>query len=383
MSNFITNITEKGWESLLNNGLLNSITTFKVNDDNIIYPISENNITPNFFQPPLTGSREGATMIPICSFSQRKSVPKSPPRTEEVETLNSRVKLSFVSEDCSVPFEESNITVRVNIDKWIDNLTSLVGTTYTRTASGLKIPIWDYILAYLEEYNSGTKTWSTTETYKSNLDVSYNLLSSKDVENYRLVNPKYMEVTKSGSKIFTNGQPSNRFSSNMLLSFNTKTMDGIDVYGTSSTLSLYPDRWGYVADGSFLNAGDVENNMKSNPNAYNTVYPAIIIDDKIYQIKDNKNYETVDGVGQFVWAFKDKDNTPAITGLTNKLKLFMKANGVDNGAGLYTFNINLTMNTKSGKMFNRAYQNKKVGGQLTYELHYNENIVSTKLITIN
>ena len=383
MAKFDTYITEQGWTTLLNNGLLNSITSFKVGDDSIIYGIEESSVKPNFFTIPLTGSREGTTKIPTCSFSQRKSIPITPPVSEEIKTLDSRVKLAFISEDCSIPFEKNNLTVRVNIDKWVDDLLALKSTDYSRTASGLKISIWDYILAYLEEYNSGTKTWNTTDTYQSNLDISYRLPSGKDINNYRLVNPKYMELTKSGDKKFINRQTSNRFSSNMILSFDTMIIDGIDVFGTSNTLGLYPDRWGYVADGSFLTSGDVENRIKENPNAYKQIYPAIIIDDKIYQLKENKNYESKDGVGYMIWGYKDGEGNPAIDGLTDKLKLFMKANGEEVSTGVYRFVINFILDTKSGKKFNRAYQNKKVGGELTYELYYNENTVSTKLYTIS
>lgn len=383
MANFETYITEQGWKTLLNNGLLTSITSFKAGDDTIIYGIEESSVKPNFFTIPLTGNREGTTKIPTCSFSQRKPIPLKPPMSEEIKTLDSRVKLAFISEDCSIPFEKNNLTVRVNIDKWVDDLLALKSTDYSRTASGLKIHIWDYILAYLEQYNSGTKTWSTTATYQSNLDISYRLPSNNDVKNYRLVNPKYMELTKSGTKKFINGQTSNRFPSNMFLAFDTMVIDGIDVFGTSNTLGLYPDRWGYVADAIFLNSGDLENKVKENPNAYNKIYPAIIINDKIYQLKDDKNYESKDGVGYMVWGYKDDNGNPAIDGLTDKLKLFMKANGEEVSTGIYRFVINLILDTKSGKQFNRAYQNKKVGGELTYELYYNENTVSTDLYTIS
>ncbi len=383
MAEFEINITEQGWATLLNNGLLNSITSFKVGDATIIYGIEESSTKPTFFSIPLTGSREGTTKIPTCSFSQRKKVPITPPASQEIKTLDSRVKLAFISEDCSIPFEKNNLTVRVNIDKWIDDLLALKSTDYSRTASGLKISLWDYILAYLEEYNSGTKTWNTTDTYQSNLDISYRLPSDKDTNNYRLVNPKYMELTKSGEKRFSNKQTSNRFPSNMFLSFNTKIIDGVDVFGTSNTLGLYPDSWGYVADGLFLDAGEVEDRMKENPNAYNKVYPAMIIGDKTYQLKENKNYESKDGVGYMVWGYRDENNNPAIDGLTNKLKLFMKANGEEVSAGVYRFVLNFILDTKSGKQFNRAYQNKKVGGELTYELYYNENTVSTDKYTIS
>ena len=382
MANFKTYITEQGWRTLLSSGLLNTITSFKAGDESIIYGIEESNVKPAFYEIPLVGNREGTTSIPTCSFAQRKPIPVQPPLSEEIMTLDSRVKMAFVSEDCNIPFEKNNLTVRVNVDKWIDNLLNLKSTSYTRTASGLKINVWDYIIGYLEEYNSGTKVWNVKENYTSNLDISYKLLSDKDMTTYKLINPKYMEVTGSGQKVFTNGQTKSRFSSNMLLAFNSRSIDGIDVFGTSNTLGLYPDDWGYIADGSYVLTGDLENNLKNNPNSYNTVYPAIRIGNTFYQLKTDKNYQTKDGVGYMVWGYKDDNGNPAIDGLTNKLKLFMKSNGEEVETGVYRMVVNFMVDLKSGKMFNRAYQNKKVGGELTYELYYNENTVSTDLYTI-
>lgn len=383
MAEINTYITEEGWKSLLKSGLLNSITSFKASDSTIIYGIEESTIKPAFYEIPLGGSRVGTTNIPICSFSERKPIPVQPPSTEIIQSLDSRVKLSFVSEDCNIPFEKNNLTVRVNIDKWIDDLLNLKSSSYSRSASGLKIHIWDYILGYLEEYNPGTKVWSVNEEYISNLDISYKLLSSLDSKIYNLVNPKYMEVTTAGQKVFTNGQSKTRFPSNMLLGFNTKEIDGVDVFGTSNTLGLYPDSWGYMADESYLLTGDVENTFRDNPNAYNKIYPALKINNKIYQLKENKNYTTADGVGYMVWGYKDNDGNPAIDGLTDKLKLFMKSNGEEVETGVYRMVMNFMVNLKSDKTFNRAYNNKKVGGELTYELYYNENTVSTDLYTIS
>lgn len=383
MANFDTYITEEGWRTLLNNGLLNSITSFKAGDDTIIYGIEESSVKPNFFTIPLTGSREGMTKIPTCSFSERKPIPVTPPQSDEVRNLDSRVKLSFVSDSCSIPFEKNNLTVRVNIEKWIEDLLALKSTDYTRNASGLKINIWDYILAYLEEYNVGTKEWILSDLYKSSLDISYKLLSPQDIKNYELINPKYMELNSSGSKVFVNGQNSNRFPSNMFLSFNTKQIEGFNVFGTSNTLALFPDRYGYVSDNIFYNAGDLEDKYKRDPKSCGYIYPAIIINDVIYELKQNRDYQTQDGVGYFVWGYKDKDGNPAINGLTDKLKLFMKYNGEEVSTGIYRIVINLMTTTKSDKRFNTVYQNKKVGGELTYELYYNENTVSTDLYTIS
>lgn len=379
---FKTYITKAGWTRLLNSGLLNSITTFKAGDESIIYGIEDSGVKQSFFDIPITGNREGTTTIPMCSFSERTPIPVKPPRSEDINALNSRIKVAFISEDCTVPFEKNNLTVRVNIDKWIDNLSTLKSTPYSRTASGIKIDIWDYIVGYLEEYNAGTNVWSLKETYKSNIDISYNLLSSEDLEKYKKVNPKFMELTSSGKKMFYNGQTKSRFPSNMILAFNTNVLDGIDVFGTSSTLGMYPDSWGYLADNSYIKSGDLENIIKNNPNAWKTIYPAIIIDETVYTLKTNDSFETKDGVGWYVYGYKDSKGNLAIDAMIEKLKLFMKANGEEVDTGVYRFVINFSVGLKSDKRFNKAYQSKKIGGELKYELYYDTNTINTDLINI-
>ena len=125
MANFETYLTEHGIKTLLNSGLLKTITSFKAGDDTLIYGIDENNIKPNFYNFTLTGNREGTTTIPSCSLAEKTPIPITPPSTQEITSLDSRVKLAFISEDCDIPFEKNNLTVRVNIDKWIDNLLNL------------------------------------------------------------------------------------------------------------------------------------------------------------------------------------------------------------------------------------------------------------------
>ena len=89
-----------------------------------------------------------------------------------------------------------------------------------------------------------------------------------------------------------------------------------------------------------LLTGAVEDSYKQNPNSYKTIYPALKIDKKIYQLKEDKNYTTTDGVGYMVWGYKDSDGNPAVNGLTDKLKLFMKANGTEESSGVYKMVIN-------------------------------------------
>jgi hypothetical protein len=147
------------------------------------------------------------------------------------------------------------------------------------------------------------------------------------------------------------------------------------------------DEWGYIAStntnpGQFYVTGDLENKLKINPNQFTKIYPAIRIDETYYLLKDNKNLESKDGVAYMVWGYKDDKGTPAIVGLINKLKLFMKSNGEEIEPGVYKMVVNFMVGLKSGKEFNRTYQNNKVGGELTYELYYDENNVSTNTIII-
>jgi hypothetical protein len=383
MANFKTYITEHGWNTLLSKGFLKGITSFKVGDSTLIYGIDDGVKDPAYFNLPIVGNREGTTLIPTCEFAKRKPIPVEPLTTSEIIGLDRQVKMSFVSEDCDVPFEMNNVTVTVNLEKWIDNLLALKSTDYVKTASGAKIEFWDYIVGYLQEYDMASTSWVDKERYTSNLDIRYVLKSQEDYDKYGIINPKYMMLDNVSRKSFVNAQSKVRFGSNMLLGFNTKVLEGINVYGTSSVLGLYPDKWGYLVDGIFQNAGDFEEQVKqSGLDVYKTVYPTIVIDGVNYWLSDDTDYRTADGVGYYVWGYKNGEGVMAIDALTDKLKLFMKANATEIETSVYQYTLDFKAELLSNQEFNQAYQNNNIGGNLTFVLKYNENTISSDLYTI-
>jgi len=383
MANFTTYITEHGWNTLLSKGFLKGVTSFKVGDETLIYGIDDGVNSPAYYNLPIVGNREGSTLIPTCQLSKRKPIPVEPLTDSEIIGMDKRVKMAFVSEDCNVPFEKNNVTVTVNLEKWIDDLLALKSTDYVKTASGAKINFWDYIVGYLQEYDLTTTTWKDKERYTSNLDIRYVLKSKEDYDKYSIINPKYMMLDNTSRKSFVNAQSKVRFGSNMLLGFNTKMIDGINVYGTSSVLGLYPDKWGYLVDGNFINAGDFEEQVKQTGlDVYKTIYPSVVVDGVNYWLRDDTDYRSVDGIGYYVWGYKDKEGNPVINGLTDKLKLFMKANATEIETSVYQYTLEFKSELLSNTEFNQAYQNKNIGGNLTFVLKYNENTISSELYTI-
>lgn len=379
-----TYITETGWRVLLEGGLLNNVNSYKVGDSTLIYGIDDGINNPAYFNLPIVGNREGTTMIPICEFANRKPIPIEPLTEGEIIGLDRRIKMSFVSEDCDLAFEQSNINVNVNVDKWIDDLVGLKSIDFDRTVSGIRINIWDYLASYLEEYDMTTSSWKVKELYKSNLDITIRPKSQEDYTKFSMVNPKYMKLNPDGKKEFVNAQGKTRFSSNLLLGFNTKVIDGVDVFGTSNSLGLFADKYGYLVDGVFRNAGDFESEAKSQgTGAYKTIYPAVEIDGANYWLTDDTDYRSVDGTGYMVYGYKNSDDKRAIDALTDKIKLFMKSNGTEIETGVYQINMEFVVELFSNRQFNQAYQNNFIGGNLNYNLTYNENTVSADLYTIN
>jgi hypothetical protein len=384
MADFKTHITDLGFKKLLEGGFVNNITSFRVGDESIIYGINDGTTNPSFFDYPIVGNREGTTTIPVPIQSQNKFIPVDPLTTDEILATDRRVRMSFISEDCDISFEKNNVTIKVNLDKWIDDLTSLKSSAYTRTVSGIKINFWDYILAELEEYNLTSSDWDVKEQYISNLDIVYNLLSDTDEKNYDLINPKFMRLNSNGTKQFINKQGTSRFSSPMILNFGVNVIEGVEVYGTSSTLSLYPDKWGYLVDGTFYNAGDFEDlYLNGDQTQYTKVYPAVNIDGTNYWLRNDTDYRSVDGTGYLVYGYKDTNGNPAIDGITNKIKLFMKSNGEQVSTGLYKMSVNLNTRLFSDVDFKNAADNKFIGGNITFEFSYNENTVSSDLYTVS
>jgi len=382
MANFKTYITEAGFRKLLETGLLNGVSSYKIGDESILYGIEEGSTEPAFFNIPLVGNREGTTALPICIQSSTNPIPVTPLTESEILKNNRRVKMSFVGEDCVIPFEKNNLKIKINIDKWVDNLLNLKTIPYNRSVSGLKVNIWDYIVGYIEEYDVINNTWKTIDS-ENYLDIRYTLKSDDDLQKYRLLNPKYMELKSDGSRVFNNKQSLVRFPSNMLVAFNTKTITGVDVFGTSFTLGLYPDRWGYLVDGTFINTADFEEIVKvEGTGNYNTIYPAVEIDRNVYYQETNVDYRSVDGVAYFVYGFKDQNGVPAIDALTDKVKLFMKANTTEVSPDLYQMEINLKTDLIGSVEFNDAYNNKNIGGELTLLFSYNDTGVSSDLYEV-
>jgi hypothetical protein len=382
MAKFTTYITEDGWRTLLSKGFLDTIDSFTLQDETIIYGIDDGVNNPAFYDLPIVGSKNGSTMKPNCSFAQRKAIPVEELTDTEIKMTDSRVKLAFISEDCSVPFEKSNVTVTVNIEKWVSDLLALKSVDYVRTVSGLRLDFWDYVVGYLQEYDLATSTWIDKEIYKDNLDIRYVLKSESDYKKYRMANPKYMSII-GGRKKFVNEQSKVRFGSNMILGFKTNSVDGVSVYNTAGYLGLFPDYWGYVVDGVFQNAGDFEDSVKTTGlDIYDTVYPAVVIDGVNYWLKTDTDYRSVDSVGYMVYGFESKEGVKAIDALTDKVKLFMKSNGTEIETGVYQIKIEFDTALLSNNMFNQAYQNKNIGGNLIFELNYNTNSVSSEKVII-
>jgi hypothetical protein len=396
MANLKIYLTTKGYNTLLTKGLLNEIHNFKVSDSSIIYGITDGVIKNSFYEVKLS-AKDGVTGIPICSMANATHIPVNELTSNEINQNDSRIKINFVSESCLVPFEKSNLNVKVNVEKWIDNLLALKSQSYSRNMSGIKLNIFDYINAKLEKYDLVSKSWDVVDDYKK-MDVSYSFKSDKDLKTFSTINNKYMNYTDRGEKVFVNTQSKLKFHSPLTISFGSKSIDGVEVYGVNNSMSLSPKSWGYLIpndslgslnislptqqttfkEGVFVNSSFVEENI----NSINTVYPAMIIDNTVYTMKDSKQYTTVDGVGSYVYAFKDSSGKTAIDGLTDSLKLFMKANGTEISNGVYEMVINLKLDLKADKLFNLAYQNNKIGGNLTLTLGYNENLVNTELYEI-
>lgn len=382
MAKFTTYITEKGWDTLLKEGFMDTLNYFTVQDSTIIYSIDDGIDSPAFYDLPIVGSRKGTTMIPNCSFAQRKSIPIEELTENEIINSDRRVRISFVNEDCDVPFEKSNITVTVNIEKWIDYLLGLKNSEYSRTASGLRLDFWDYTRGSLQEYSLTTSSYEDKEIYDI-VDITHTFKSDKDFETYKYLSPKYMSVNADGRKVFNNNQSKVRFGSNMIFGFKTNAVDGTSVYNTAPYLGLYPDKWGYLIDGTFYNLGDGEDLISANGiETYKTVYPIVVIDGVNYLLKDDKDLRTQDGIGYMVWGYESVDGVKAIDALTDKLKLFMKSNGTEIENGVYQVEINMGTILTGNNEFNQAFTNNSKGGEIVFKFIYKTNSVSSDIYEI-
>jgi hypothetical protein len=360
-------ITEEGYEAMLTKGLSTAIEYFSVNDQYKIYGLDGQIISPS-----LTGSKTNlGNGNPALNLAGYEGIPELPLSNEESGLLNKRVGVKFFSSDCDGGFDLNGVQIKIHLARYFNYLTNFLTQDFSFTHEGLTQSIYDYIYATVEEEDILNGGYNSLENVKK-LDISVGFKSSVDTNNYFKFNNRFVQ---NGSLVNQRGNLQN--SSPFHLDFVTNN----GVPGAGLSLSMMPDFFGYVIDGSFYRLSQANSLINSNGiNNFTSVIPAARLNNVDYTLVDGTSFNTNDPLlGPFTYGFKNASRTKTLLeALIERAIGFMKSNTTLDGT-VYKLPINykVTIRSSEDTMFNQIYNNNNYGGDVDLELVYDPNDITT------
>ena len=365
-------LTELGYKTLISNGLTKTLTKYGLSDFDNSYKVT----AKNDLLTKVTGYHEQITDAE-CGKAKYEGMFPTEPTEEQILNTRSKVQYLFNRVECDYEFTEPSIQLKVNIDKWINDLENISSYSYNMQES-LVLELWSYISLSNQSIDLVTKDYTTYDTLVNN-NFIYTPQTSKDKEVFQLVSPKYVQTQSDSTKklVWNSGK---RFLSPFVMAFGTNMVNGQTVHGTRGLLSFVTDEWGYYCDGQFLNIQTVEGMDPANL-PFKTIYPACKIANTVYALMSNQSYLTQSKlIGYLYNMVSVKDNTTtALKALTNQAKLFFKSNGNLMPDGSYQLTMNFNVygnNTKTNKIDDVS------GNIFGVTLSYNPNIISSEILEL-
>ena len=362
--------TPEGWQTLINKGFVPTLKYYSFGDNPNLYNISAtNNILPR-----KTGSHVQITGG-YCAKAQYDGILPNPPAPSEILDAKSRLFVYFNSVDCANEFTQPNLSLRINVNSWLQELNS---ATYSYNMSeSLNQKLWSFISVALQRLDWTSKDYVTVNTF-TNLGLTYVPVTEQDSINYNLISPKAVRVDSDGTRRLTNvaGQ---KYSSPHLFTLDTNNINGDFIYGTSGVFSLVPDTWGYWVNGNnFLSIEDVEN---ADTSLFDSIFPAVQIGNKYYYLPNNTNWNTTNGlIGYMLQMVSVTNNSQtALQALIENSRLFFKANGKMNSLGSYVIPVSFKVMPTNTQINN---VNTIVGNIVNIEFSYNPSDTTSPIIQI-
>ena len=362
--------TPDGWQTLINKGFVPTLKYYSFGDNPNLYNISAtNNILPK-----KTGTHVQLTGA-YCAKAQYDGILPNPPAPSEISDAKSRLFVYFNSIDCTNEFTQSNLSLRVNINTWLNELNS---ATYSYNMSeSLSQKLWSFISVGLQNLDWTIKDYVTVNTF-TNVGLTYIPVTKQDSVNYNLISPKAVRVGSDGTRKLTNvaGQ---KYSSPFVFSLNTGNINGDFIYGTSGVLSLLPDTWGYWVNGNnFVSIEEVEDADNS---LFDSIFPAVQIGNKYYYLPNNTSLNTTNGLVGYTLQMVNVTNNSqtALQALIENSKLFFKANGKVNSTGSYVIPVSFKVTPTNSQINNVS---TIVGNIVNLEFSYDPNDTTSPIIQI-
>lgn len=366
-------LTELGYKTLISKGLVDTLTYYSLGDFDHNYTIkdADNNILSK-----ITGYHGQLTQSQ-CGKAKYEGMFDTEPTEEEIINTRSRLEYNFNRIDCDYEFVKPSIQLQVNINTWLNQLSTISSYSYNMEGS-LSLELWSYISMLSQKVDLVSSDYKTYETLVDGSFI-YTPRTSEDKLTYELVSPKYSTTEKDGTKrvVWKNGK---RFNSPLILSFSTNSVNGVNIHGTRGLLSLVTDEWGYYCDGQFLPIQTVEGTDRDNL-PWETIYPAVKIAKQVYILKDRESYLTKSRLIGYLYNMVSVQDgsTTALQGLINQTKLFFKSNGTLMPDGSYQTKMSFNVYVNNSKINNIE---DIIGNIFTITLSYNESDVTSQTIQL-
>jgi hypothetical protein len=233
--------------------------------------------------------------------------------------------------------------------------------------------LWDYISVTIQTLDLSIKDYTSVNQF-TNTKFSYVPASVVDFNNYQLFSPKF--VVSNGKEKRMVNKTGTRFQSPFIFSLSTNNVQGDVVNATNGSVSLVPGNWGYWANGNFVSIETLET---SDSNNWDTIYPAVQINNAYYYLPINNVWNTTNGLIGYMLNMVNVDGSgeTALTALINSGILFMKSSGTLNAQGAYEIPITFNVNVASNLINNIS---NVIGNTVTVNFSYDPNNITSDII---
>ena len=364
MTTITTTLTPVGYKKLIADGLVNSIKFYNFMDNTHNYT---DTATESLINPVIGSHYQITTSKP--NFSDYRGVFNTTPTTKEVQSVTSQVKLTFTNSDCTDSFEESYLTLNINMSRWFNALTNL--TTYsTNMSPGLSLDLINYVTAYIQTLNISTQSYDTSKIL-NDLFLSWKPATTSDSDRLDKLSPVYVTLIGNKQRQLVDNSGI-RFGSPFMLNFSTSEINGMAVNGTGVNISFLP-QFGYWINGNtFLDNKTVE---ESDLNNYKSIIPASKVGNNVYTLNTTTPYPTNQGLIGYALNMTNVNDSgeTLITALVNAGKLFFKTYGKVDGS---VYSMPITLNVSASNQDLNSIT-KIIGGEVTLNFFYDENDTTT------
>jgi len=365
MATIKTSITPAGYQALLRNGK-EAFQFYRLLDNTHNYLTSG----PENLIFDVTGSHSEITMAKT-DFAGYRGLFLNTPSQREITNAINRVQYGFKRTDCSDPWDEANVNLRINIHSWFNQL--LASTYSASMTESLSLNLIDNTYAEIQQLNTSTGVYSTSQVIDNFTAIAWKTVTSLDETNLNLINPRFVQIKGSGRYDMTDTR-GGKFPSPFLLSFSTSLVNGFAIPGTGVKFSFMPDFGYWVNNTTFASIQDVE----TDPTMFDSFKPAARIGNDVYVLNTSTPYPSTYGlIGFAKQSFYKNDGSgeTLLQGLIKAGKLFFMANGnYDSISQTYSLVINLNIIPTHPEI---NFISNKFAGNVTFNFVYNANDTTT------